>query len=301
MKNVVRGRFRCNDADLFIGSVASFIKPVKEESVTVNGEISRLMNHFIIEFIASIVFMLSAVYVPEEGADFMKQYVSSLSILAVMLAVKDKLYFCPDGTPMATIVLAMSGAYTNEEKKTDWIDIIVRVSAQLVGWVVVCFLVVGMNKELFVNGLSTFTYTTHASNAPIGINKWFILLNELVATFIECVAISFMVMPLLKAYTSIIGGEGGFQSKEEAMPPKNKDLWFAAISLSILHYVLERLFRATMNPLVYVMNGYLTNFDDVPHFLGVVSIQLLALGLACLYCYYLLPSPRVFEHVQKHT
>ena len=297
MKNV-RGRFRCNDADLFIGSVASVIKSDNGESVTVYGEMGRLINHFIIEFIASIVFMLSAVYVPEEGSDFMKQYVSSLSILAVMLTVKDKLYFCPDGTPMATIVLAMSGAYTNEQKKTDWVDIVVRVSAQLVGWVVVCFGVIGMNKGLFVNGLSAFTYTTHTSNAPIGIDKPFIVLNEFIATFIECVAISFMVMPLLKAYVSVVGSEGGFKSKEEAMPPKNKDLWFAAISLSILHYVLERLFRATMNPLVYVMNGYLKNFDDAGHVGAVVAVQITALGFACLYCYYLLPSSRVFDHVR---
>lgn len=300
MKNV-RGRFRCNDADLFIRGEGNsqIVDTVSTSSVAVDTGTERLLNHFIIEFIASVVLVFSCVYVPEEGADFMKQYVSSLSILAVMLTVKDKLYFCPDGTPMATIVLAMSGAYTDKEKKTDWVDIIVRVSAQLVGWVVVCFVVVGMNKELFVNGLSAFTYTTRASNAPIRINKVFIIFNEFIATFIECVAISFMVMPLLKAYTSTTDGVGGFQSKGEARPPKNKDLWFAAISLSILHYILERLFRATMNPLVYFMNGYLTNFDDVGHFSGVVLIQLAALGFACLYCYYLLPSPRVFEHVQR--
>jgi hypothetical protein len=207
----------------------------------------------------------------------------------------------------------MSGAYTTREKVTDVYDIVVRILGQLIGWAVVCFAVVGPNKDFFVFGLPGFKHRPTGSSDDVGMNEWFFVFNEFVATFIEGVAISFMIMPLLKSYPhSTKGVDGsqsneeakppkhkdGFQSKEEAKPPKNKDLWFAAISLSILHYVLERLFRTTMNPFVYIMYRFLTNFDNTGHIVAVVLIQLLALFLSCIYCYFLLPSHRVFDHVR---
>ena len=142
--------------------------------------ILRLLNHFIIETMASVVLMYSSVYVPESGHDFMKQYVSSIAILAVMLTIKDKMYFCPDGTPMTTAVLACSGAYTDKLKHTDSLDVFVRVVGQLVGWVIVCFAVVGSNKSLFVFGTPTYYYSIDGVTEIAWMNLWFAVLNETV-------------------------------------------------------------------------------------------------------------------------
>ena len=289
----VRERFRCRDVDLFVGSQVAqpvSIAPAEDDTW-------KWLNHFIIEFVASVVLTVSSVYVPEEGNDYMKQYVSSIAILAVMLTVKDKAYFCPDGTPMTTVVLAMSGAYTNIDKHTDKYDIGVRIIGQVAGWAVVCFYLVGTNKELFAYGLPGLNHRIGTSAVFVGVGEFVVVFNEFIATFIECVAISFMVMPLLKSYAPASGVDG-FQSKGEAMPPKNKDLCFAAVSLAILHYVLERLFRTTMNPLAYIMHRYSTSFDNPALVAAVVAVQLLALSLASLYCFYLLPSPRVFEYLR---
>jgi hypothetical protein len=258
----------------------------------------RLLNHFIIEFLASALLMYSSVYVPENGHDFMKQYVSSVAILAVMLTIKDKAYFCPDGTFMTTAVLAFSGAYTDRKKKTDFMDISVRVLGQVLGWVTVCFVIVGQNKSLFIYGAPGYYYSADGvtENAIVNVS-WFTVFNEFLATVVECIAISFMVMPLLNAYETSSGGDAGFMSKEEATPPKNKNLLFAAASLGVLHYVLERLFRSTMNPFVFIMHQYMKNSSDFGFIASVVGVQLLALVCACLYCYFLLPSQKVMETI----
>ena len=223
----VRGRLKCRERDLFLSAAALDVAVALDVAPSANhGQIYvRLLNHFIVEFLASVVLMYSSVYVPEEGGDFMKQYVSSISIFIVILAVKDKEYFCPDGTPMTTAVLAASGAYTDKSKKTDWVDIFVRVSGQLVGWIVVCFVTVGLNKGLFAYGVPAYTHKVGTADVQLGLR--FMVFNELIATFVECVAISYMIMPLLNSYAEV-DSAAGFQSKQEAMPPNNNDLWFAS-------------------------------------------------------------------------
>jgi hypothetical protein len=248
----------------------------------------------------------------------MKQYVSSITISVVILAVKDKAYFCPDGTPMATAVLAASGAYTDHGKTTDWTDIFVRVCGQLFGWGAVCFGVAGPNKVMFAFGVPEFKHRIGGGTDELAhVNVWFTVFNEFFATSIECIAISFLVMPLLSAYSAPQGVDGlqskgravsfkdasqgvdGFQSKGEAMPPRNKDLWFASICLGVLHYVLERVFRTTMNPFVFIMHRHVTTFDDAAWIAVVLTVQCAALAFACVYCYFLLPSQRVFDHLGK--
>jgi hypothetical protein len=290
----VRGRLKCREQDLFGPSLNGTVEKIAVKESAVWKIIIRLLNHFIIEFLASVILMYSSVYVPEDGADFMKQYVSSLSIFVVILVIKDKAYFCPDGTPMTTAVLAASGAYTDKNKKTDWVDICVRVAGQLIGWAVVCFVIVGTNKPLFAYSSLAYKH----QDAELGL--WFMVFNEFVSTFLECVSISFMIMPLLNSY-AIVDNSDGFQSKQEAMPPNNIDLGFASAALAVLHYVLERLFRTTMNPFVFVMHCYITNceFNSTTLTGAIVMVQVLSLGFACTYCYFQLPSQRVFDHIRS--
>ncbi len=262
-------------------------------------EPDRLLNHFIIELLASLLLMYSCVYVPEDANDFMKQYVGSITICAVMLTIKDKAYFCPDGTPMATAVMAASGAYTDKNGQTDWADIGVRVCGQLVGWLVICFAVVVPNQQLFAFSVPAFVLQVDATKR-VSLSTWFVVFNEFIATTIECIAISFMVMPLLNSYQAVDKVEG-FKSKEEsAQPPKNKDLWFACMSLALLHYILERLFRSTMNPFIFLMHRFAANsFDDGMLVVTVVVVQGVGLAVACVYCSFMLPSQKVFEFLRN--
>ena len=97
-----------------------------------------------------------------------------------------------------------------------------------------------------------------------------------------------------------VAGVEGFNSKEEsAQPPKNKDLWFACMSLGLLHYILERVFRTTMNPFVFVMHRFAANnFDAASQIATVIVLQLVGLALACVYCTYMLPSQKVFNFLR---
>jgi glycerol uptake facilitator-like aquaporin len=353
MTDGARVRLKCRERDLF----AELEKGSKSEStlfrtlplsqiVNMHNDKWLYLNHFIIEFMASVVLMYSCVYVPENGNDYMKQYVSSLAIFAVILTIKDGAYFCPDGTPMATFVLAASGAYTSNEKKTDWPDIFIRIAGQLIGWALVCFVVVGHNKPLFSHGVPEFKYKIEQDVAPawgsvlnelaamqppavdetpgfrnnpggvsahVELHAGYAVVNEFVATFIECVAISFMVMPLLKSYPAADSSQqnidpgadaklaNAFRSKTEAMPPKNKDIWFAASCLAVLHYILERTLRTTMNPFVYGMHRYAVDAPESTVTYVTVLFQMFALVLACFYCYFLLPSQKLFMHIQDST
>ncbi len=289
------GRLKCRERDLFAGAEA-FASLSRQTGI--EKETGRSINHFIVEFLASVLLMYSCVYVPEDGNDFMKQYVPSVVIFIVMLTIKDKAYFCPDGTPMATVVLAVSGAYTDKNGVTDFWDIFVRICAQLSGWLVICFGVVRNNAKLFAFGVPEFKHTMGGEGELAGLSVWFAVFNEFFATLIECIAISFVVMPLLVSYASV-DADSAFKSKEEALPPKNKDLWFASVSLGGLHYVLERVFRTTMNPFVFIMHRCVSSFDDVAWVAVVVLVQALALAAACLYCYFLLPSRKVFDHIRQ--
>ena len=63
------------------------------------------LKHVVLEALASALVTYAAVYVPEAPTDYLKQYVGSICILAIVTALKDSHYFFPDATPMTTAVL----------------------------------------------------------------------------------------------------------------------------------------------------------------------------------------------------
>ena len=163
--------------------------------------------------------------------------------------MKDSHYFFPDGTPFVTIMLWAARLYTTADNKTRWGDIFARIAGQLVGCIVV-FGLVWPNRS------------SHALYLPVYSGDNVVRsLNELIGTMLESVAITFATIPLITPYLPPIanGVELGkievsetnaIESKAEASPPKNNKLILVAISLAAIHYVLERIFQASMNPVV---------------------------------------------------
>ena len=259
---------------------------------------SSLGNCFILELVASVLLLFSSLYVPEFENDFLKQYVSSLTITAVIMTMKDKRYFCPDGTFMVSTIMLFSGAYDVGDDR-NYVEYSVRVFGQLSGFVIVIAGFVLFNKDITKNGIMTFTYistNTNISNTfhpELHVNNRIAL--ELFGTFIEAISVSFALMPLLKV-TSEKNDDGRYTTKSESLPPKNKDVWFAAASLGLIHYVLERVFRVTMNPFVtvlYIATGGLAGGPD--YFWGCLAAQFVGLFFECMYCHYFKPSPTVLS------
>lgn len=269
---------------------------VRDTIESVNTK-SSLGNYFILELVASVLLLFSSLYVPEFENDFLKQYVSSLTITAVIMTMKDKRYFCPDGTFMVSTIMLFSGAYDVSGER-NYVEYSVRVFGQLSGFVIVIAGFVLFNKDITKNGIMTFTYistNTNISNTfhpELHVNNRIAL--ELFGTFIEAISVSFALMPLLKV-TPEKNDDGRYTTKSESLPPKNKDVWFAAASLGLIHYVLERVFRVTMNPFVtvlYIATGGLAGGPEY-YFWGCFVAQLFGLFFACMYCHYFQPSPTV--------
>ena len=264
---------------------------------TVNTK-ANLANYFILELVASVLLLFSCLYVPEFENDFLKQYVSSLTITAVIMTMKDKRYFCPDGTFMVSTIMLFSGAYDVGNTR-NYVEYSVRIFGQFVGFVIVITGFVLFNKDITKNGIMTFTYistNTTLSNTfrpELRANNRITL--ELFGTFIEAISVSFALMPLLKVPPEI-NDDTRFTTKSESHPPKNKDLWYAAVGLGLIHYVLERVFRVTMNPFVtflYLSTGGLEGGTDFVW--GSVASQCVGLFLACMYCRYFKPSATVLR------
>jgi len=250
---------------------------------------NRLMmaNLAVIEFLASLFLVFSTIYVPDSDSDILKQYVSSAAIIAVMVGFKDRRYFFPDGTIMVTAVLVCSGVY-NAPNGFHVAEISMRLVGQIAGFLVIFFGVAYVNPYMFKYGAVKFEYVS-SSGSVMAINEINRAYCELVGTFVEGIVVSFAVVPLIKPdpQRSI-----AFIVKPEALPPKIKDLWYAAFCVGLVHYVLERVFRVTMNPFITIMHAWLEN-NPLAYFrlLG----QFAGLIFACLYCYYFRPTPSVYK------
>ena len=241
------------------------------------------LKHVVLEALASALVTYAAVYVPEAPTDYLKQYVGSICILAIVTALKDSHYFFPDATPMTTAVLWAATLYTDEGKKTaDWAEIGRRVFGQLVGYGV-AFAVAAANKDALQQADLLVYAASDGAHA----------FNEGLGTLIEGVAIAYATIPLLSPYTN----EPGIQSKAEANPPPAGQLWPVAASLAVIHYALERVFQGTMNPLTTVLQYYLQGRLAVVY--GPVIAQLAGLALACLYIQWCAPSSETLARLRK--
>jgi hypothetical protein len=254
------------------------------------------INFFFLELLASAMLVLSSIYVPEHEDDFLKQYVSSIAIVAVMVGMKDKRYFCPDGTFMVSAVLFASGAY-NTEEGYNGTEFAIRIIGQICGYGLIFGLYGGLGVDLMKNGVLKYTYDS--SNGPanntLRLHEAVCVVNEFIATFIEGIVVSFAVMPLLKVGSdrsvTKLDSKDKSIAKSEALPPRSKDLWYAALTVGLVHYALERVFRTTMNPLISVVHAFLDP-NSVSYFRMIGNVA--GLMAACLYCFLLEPTERVY-------
>ena len=124
-----------------------------------------------------------------------------------------------------------------------------------------------------------------------------VIFNEMIATTIEAMASAFVIIPLLRSASTVY--TNAVAAKEDATPPSNKDLFNAATSLGILHFVLERLFRATMNPVLFGMQCILMGEHECPsdHMWSVIVAQLGGITIACAYVYTFIPDGEVLKWI----
>ena len=249
---------------------------------------SELIQHAVLEMMASIMLTYSAFYIPDSETDYLKQYVSSICVFTVVMSLKDSHYFFPDGTPLVTIMLWAATLYTTADKKTRWYDIFARIGGQIVGWAIV-FVLVWQNRS------------NHIQYAPVYASDDVVhSFNECIGTMLECIAITFATIPLVTPYVPpegngdedgviLVSQSNAIESKEEASPPKNNKLILVAISLAAIHYVLERIFQASMNPLVTVIQVSI-HYERDSLIYGPVIGQLVGLFFACLYVKICTPS-----------
>ena len=250
-----------------------------EESMQMSTVVERdseyYAKHFVLEAMASVLVTYSAFYVPDSESDFLKQYVGSICVFAIIMTLKDSDYFFPDATPITTTVLCAATLYTSENGSTNWTEIFSRVSGQLAGYALVFWLVTMEPLSESESGPATYVSS----------------INEGIGTMIEGIAIAFATIPLLTPYDN----GNGLRSKAEAAPPSNRSLSLVALSLSVIHYTLERLFRATMNPLVTILRCYLDGSNAV----FVVFCQLAGLFAAFLYVSWCVPSRETLQKLRK--
>jgi len=247
-------------------------------------ENSSVLKHVVLEAMASILVTYSAAYVPDSETDYLKQYVSSICVFAIIMTMKDSDYFFPDGTPMTTIMLYSATLYTDAAGNTNWKDILGRFAGQLIGFVIVTF-ICAQNQDLVANySILSSSYRGSAFTHAV---------NEGVGTMIESIAIAYATIPLTSPYEK----EDGLQSKAEAFPPDNASLWVVALSLSSIHYTLERLFQGSMNPLITVMQHYLKN--SLSDAVSPVVCQCVGLFVAALYIQWCVPSKETLSKLRK--
>ena len=185
---------------------------------------------------------------------------------------------------MVTIVLLAGGAYTPSSSKTDWADVCSRLIGQAVGFGLVCAVMLSEDndKNLLEPSLPEYTAPFYAH-----------AINQGLATTIECIATAFAILPLLKANDD----GNGFKAKSEAEPPTNKNLWFAAVSLGLVHYVLERGFRANMNPLAEFL-FLIIQYDGGVGWWVVLS-QFVGLAIGCGYVMTNIPSQKIMKAIAE--
>jgi glycerol uptake facilitator-like aquaporin len=262
------------------GAAHAVLMEEKEE----NNDTSSILKHTALEAMASILLTYSAAYMPDSETDYLKQYVSSICVFAVIMTMKDSDYFFPDGTPMTTIMLYAATLYTNAAGETKWGDIIGRITGQLLGFALVVYICVENKHYVTTHGMLS---SSHRSSALIH------AVNEGLGTLIESIAIAYATIPLMTPYEK----QDGLKSKSEAFPPENSNLWIVALSLSAIHYTLERIFQASMNPLVTLMHHYLQgSLSDAA---SPVALQCIGLFLAALYIQWCAPSKETLRKLRK--
>jgi hypothetical protein len=282
------------------------------------GEFSvvYLFNNFCLEFVATMLLVYSCMYVPHAAVeadhnnlanatasghataafDPLAQWVPAIAIVAMMLCLKDHSYFCPDGSSMTTIVLLAAGAYTRKNDgyilsdngqiyNTLWYDVIARLLGQILAYIVAHLTIFGPN-------IHTFDSVPIHELLPRDIS----IFNETLATFIECVAMGFIIMPLL---VPAVSGYKTYAAKVDIAPPKNKKLALAAVSLAVIHYTLERIFRTTMHPFIFYMHCYTMDEEACSdtHLYTVMACQGVGLLAACAYCWSFIPPPQTLKSV----
>jgi glycerol uptake facilitator-like aquaporin len=269
-----------------------------------------LVAHAVLEMIASILLCYSSLYMPNSEHDDLKQYVSATCVFTVVMGLKDAYYFFPDGSPFVTAMLWAATLYTDRRNQTRWDDIRARVLGQFIGWGVVFYLAQSNRDNLKL----------HADLLTPRSGLWTHCVNEGLGTMLECIAITFATIPLITPYdeddagdnaatTSVTekrrraggrahqqGGDGGAQqhqlikSKAEADPPTNDALFLVALSLAAIHYALERIFQATMNPFCTCLQIYVSGETNPWEWLGPVLGQIAGAFLAGIYVKMCLPS-----------
>jgi len=245
---------------------------------------SSILKHAALEAMASIVITYSAAYMPDSNTDYLKQYVSSICVFAIIMTMKDTDYFFPDGTPATTIILYAATLYTNAAGETKWGDIMGRIAGQLVGAGLVVYICVENKHYVTTFGMLSSSYR---SNALIH------AAHEGLGTMLESIAIAYATIPLLSPYEK----QDGIMSKSEAFPPDNASLWVVAASLGAIHYTLERLFQASMNPLVTLMQHYLQ--DSLSDAALPVFFQCIGLLVAASYIQWCAPSKETLRKLKK--
>ena len=281
-------------------------------STTTNYEPSylwKLANHFTIEFLAammvcyaevwlvghkanspsggfsllpftnSTITSTSVLFTTTDWADLFRQFLPSLVIAAYTLCLKDMEYIFPDANSMTTIVLYSGGAYTNKYGETDWSDILIRIIAHAMAALSVFYIYVyPHDKGLFFHADAGMTV------------EWTTYFTEIVAVAIESLAIVFLTIPLLKPYNPNLGIPG-YRAKSEANPPKNSDVRNAAISLAVIHYVLQVSLRANMSFYTLAYSTYIKGEFN----LWLTGSQLVGLAIACTYSALFFPADHVYH------
>ena len=282
------------------------VAPEKPKTIRVLERISALLNNAFIEFLATTILLYASVYVPHFVNDPLAQLIPGVAIVAVMMTLKDCTYFCPDGSFMVTITLLCAGAYTkanigegtfrdriNEQlNKTQVYDVLIRLFGQGMACVMMYFGVVRSYREAL-----------HEVPYHQIVNSDTVCLNEFLSTAVECIATSFCIMPLLRPDSvenkaSNPSYSVTFAAKVDTSPPRNRDLFNAAVSLAVMHVVLDRLFRATMNPFVFFMHCEIMGHEcQLSEYYKVYLAQVAGLLVAGVYSYNYLPPQKVIASV----
>jgi hypothetical protein len=189
-----------------------------------------------------------------------------------------------------TLILWAATLYTDERGTTKWGDILSRVIGQLIGW----GWVFGMATANKANIIQYAEIPHHHS--PI----WLHAINEGISTMIECIAIAFAVIPIMAPYKKTTSSGNLIQSKSESYPPSNATLAATALSLAVIHYVLERTFQSTMNPFNTIIQVYMQAEKQAPEnwWTPIVS-QILGVIIACIYVNMYKPSTHTLNMLRE--
>jgi glycerol uptake facilitator-like aquaporin len=264
-------------------------------SAVMRGDgIADISSGLISEIFASSLLIFSAVYVPTTDADHLRQYVSSLVRAAVVVSMRDMRLLPPDGTPTVSVVMLMSGAFTDEDGETHWGDFCLRLVGQLIGFIIMCFALVLTNMNLFKLGVLKYSFQSTDNAQVQRLAVGFSVLTELFGTAVECIAVSRIFMPLMRVISQS-SSRRGYVSRSESDPPSGGDLMFAALGIGMVHYSIERVFRATANPYVNITYAVAEAADNT--FLFGVLGQFIGGCVACAYCYFLKPSAQTISRI----